>query len=177
MLLDDAMPRWDKREIHRIETDAPSEVLFRAIEDLTWTEVPVFKALMKVRGLGRGGLPADAPILQWFRESGFQEIGRSDDELLIVAIERTRRGASRPGPQTMETFHADTDPGHVKIAFNFRRVEGHLTTETRVHSTDARSRRMFGAYWFAIQVGSAMIRRVWLRAIRARARAETSQMA
>ncbi|UYM06711.1 hypothetical protein [Solicola gregarius] len=169
MLLDEAMPRWDKREIHRIATDAPVEELFRAIEELTWSEVPVFKALMKVRGLGRDGLSGDDPLLGWFTSYGFELVDRTDEEMLIVRVERTRRGASHPGPQTVETFRADSDPGHVKIAFNFRSVDGYLTTETRVCSTDARSRRVFAAYWVGIRVGSAVIRRVWLRAIRARA--------
>ncbi|MGH7548130.1 MAG: hypothetical protein ACREMM_08140 [Gemmatimonadales bacterium] len=46
-----------------------------------------------------------------------------------------------------------------------------MTTETRVHATGARTRWRFGAYWFVIHPGSALIRRMWLRAIRRRAEA------
>lgn len=169
MLLDEAMPRWDKRETHRIATDLPAPALFAAVDELTWREVPVFKALMKVRGLGGDGLPHDARIFDWFVSAGFAEVGRTAEEILVVAVERTRRGASRPGELSLEGFRDDHDRGHLKIAFNFSCGDGYLVTETRVVSTDQRSRRLFAAYWLAIRAGSGIIRRVWLRAIRTRA--------
>jgi hypothetical protein len=47
-----------------------------------------------------------------------------------------------------------------------------LTTETRVYATDASSRRRFAGYWRVIYPGSALIRRMWLRAVRERAEAD-----
>jgi hypothetical protein len=47
-----------------------------------------------------------------------------------------------------------------------------VTTETRVFATDDRARHRFAAYWRAIYPGSALIRRMWLRAIRLRAERE-----
>ena len=44
-----------------------------------------------------------------------------------------------------------------------------VTTETRVCATDPRTRRKFAMYWWTIYPGSALIRRMWLRAIRRRA--------
>ena len=44
-----------------------------------------------------------------------------------------------------------------------------LTTETRVYATDASTRRRFALYWRVIYPGSALIRRMWLRAIAHRA--------
>jgi hypothetical protein len=44
-----------------------------------------------------------------------------------------------------------------------------LTTETRVFATDAPTRRKFAAYWRVIYPGSALIRMMWLRAIKQRA--------
>ena len=44
-------------------------------------------------------------------------------------------------------------------------------TETRIQATDAASERKFGLYWLFAQPGSALIRRVWLRAVRKRAEA------
>jgi len=46
-----------------------------------------------------------------------------------------------------------------------------LSTETRVFATDAVARRRFAVYWRVIYPGSALIRRMWLRAIRLRAEA------
>jgi hypothetical protein len=40
-----------------------------------------------------------------------------------------------------------------------------LTTETRVHATTARARRLFRLYWLLVGPFSALVRRRWLRAI------------
>jgi hypothetical protein len=44
-----------------------------------------------------------------------------------------------------------------------------VTTETRVIGTDETAARGFAAYWRLIYPGSALIRRMWLRAIKERA--------
>jgi uncharacterized SAM-binding protein YcdF (DUF218 family) len=44
-----------------------------------------------------------------------------------------------------------------------------VSTETRVFATSPAARRRFAAYWRVIYPGSAIIRRMWLRAIRRRA--------
>jgi len=49
-----------------------------------------------------------------------------------------------------------------------------VTTETRVYATDASSRRRFATYWRLIYPGSALIRRMWLRAVKHRA--ETAEL-
>ena len=41
-----------------------------------------------------------------------------------------------------------------------------LSTETRVFATDAAAHRAFATYWRTIYPGSAIIRRMWLRAIK-----------
>ncbi len=65
-------------------------------------------------------------------------------------------------------------PGFAFAAMNFL-VESDgaggsvVSTETRVYANSPAARRGFGAYWRAIYPGSAIIRRMWLRAIRRRA--------
>ena len=49
-------------------------------------------------------------------------------------------------------------------------------TGGRVHATDASARRRFAAYWRVIYPGSALIRRMWLRAIRVRAEASPARV-
>ena len=44
-----------------------------------------------------------------------------------------------------------------------------VSTETRVFANSPAARRRFAAYWRVIYPGSAIIRRMWLRAIRQRA--------
>src|SRR5215216_2409950 len=78
-----------------------------------------------------------------------------------------------------EEFASFAEPGYARAAFNFR-VERDprpgatlLSTETRILAADEAARRSFLRYWRVIHPGSALIRRVWLRAIARRA-AQTS---
>ena len=49
-----------------------------------------------------------------------------------------------------------------------------VTTETRIVATDPAARRKFGRYWRVIYPGSALIRKMWLRAVRQRAERPTA---
>jgi len=44
-----------------------------------------------------------------------------------------------------------------------------VSTETRVFANSSNARRRFARYWRAIYPGSALIRVMWLRAVRRRA--------
>ena len=64
--------------------------------------------------------------------------------------------------------------GLALAAINFRledaaNGETVLSTETRIYASDAWTRKKFGAYWRVIYPGSALIRVMWLRAIKRRA--------
>ena len=172
MLLAEALPRWHHREVHATRTSAPYQRLLRAAEDLTWREVPAFRALMRLRFGGSGTVPPDERVLAWFDREGFRRIATNEQELVVALVQRTRRAdpaSAAAASNDLAAFRAFADPGHVKIAFCFRCADGRLLTETRVLSTDARSRRLFAAYWLLIRPGSGLIRRTWLRAIRTRA--------
>ena len=74
------------------------------------------------------------------------------------------------------TLVAITQPGFAKVTMNFLiQPRGEracvLRTETRVLATDPSSRAMFTHYWRMIAPGSALIRKMWLRAIKVRAEA------
>jgi hypothetical protein len=65
-------------------------------------------------------------------------------------------------------------PGFALAAMNFvvtpDGANGSIvSTETRVYATSVLARRRFAAYWRVIYPGSALIRRMWLRAIEHRA--------
>ena len=65
--------------------------------------------------------------------------------------------------------------GFVTIAENARAdcsvntLESALSTATRVFANSAAARRRFARYWRIIYPGSALIRRMWLRAVERRA--------
>lgn len=132
----------------------------------------MFRGLMAMRSAGSLHLTADEPILGVFAGAGFEVLARTPEEILVGGIQRfsgSRTMVRLPRPD-LATFRDFADPGFIKIGLNFRCAHGMLTTETRVSTTDARSRWLFGLYWLFIRGGSGLIRRVWLRAIRRRAR-------
>ena len=96
----------------------------------------------------------------------------------FVAAPKAAR-ANPPPEITAATFTAIHSPGFAVAVMNFRlrpvaATRTLLTTETRVFATDATSRRRFAAYWRVIYPGSAIIRMMWLRAIKRSARCPPS---
>jgi hypothetical protein len=51
-----------------------------------------------------------------------------------------------------------------------------LSTETRVLPLDSASSRQFARYWFVVRIGSAVIRRQWLSAVKRRVERLSPQM-
>ena len=87
---------------------------------------------------------------------------------------QARDVGSGQAPTTEEGVQSSQRGGFALAAINFRledaaNGETLLTTETRVYATDPSARKKFAAYWRIIYPGSALIRIMWLRAIRHRA--------
>jgi hypothetical protein len=66
---------------------------------------------------------------------------------------------------------ADADAGATPAASKVTIV----TTETRIYATDASAQRRLALYWRVIYPGSALIRRMWLRAVAHRAESQQSR--
>ncbi len=176
--LDEFAPVWQFHEVHRIRVSASAEQAYRAIKTVSAAEIRFLRTLTWLRRLGRPhpqsilDPPPHAPLLEVATRGGFlllsDEPGR---EVVVGTVVIAPRGAVRP--RTPEEYRALEGPGYAKATMNFLIAEGEsgcvVTTETRVHATDARSRRRFGLYWFVIYPGSALIRRMWLRAVKRRA--------
>ena len=155
-LLDAAVPQWQFRERHKIKIEASPDRIFDAIRKVTAREIFLFRTLTAIRRFGRSGPPSilnappDEPILDVATRSGFRIVDSDPPNEIVVGIDIS--------PKTF-------------AAMNFR-IEGELlSTETRVAATGAKAKVRFGAYWFAIRLGSGFIRRMWLRAIKKRAEA------
>lgn len=146
MRLDAALPSWDFREQHSRRVAARFDAVMTAVEELTWREVPVFRALMTVRALRGAELDPDRRVLDGMVAARFQVLARGPDEL-VFGLEH----------------------GAISIAGNFRYDGRTLTTETRVRAADLRSRRSFRLYWLVIRPFSGLIRHEWLRAVAKRA--------
>lgn len=173
MKLEKIMPTFDKSERHDIEISASPEAVYDSVWKLDLTESRLASVLFRIRGL-----PREARTLRGLIDLGFNLL--EDDpprEILLGLI--AKFWTARPDllEHDSESFQAFDSPGYGKAAWNFfvePRSNGRtrLTTETRVRSTDPRSRRLFSVYWFVVRLGSGWIRRIMLRLIKRHAEAQ-----
>jgi hypothetical protein len=170
-LLNQIMPSYDRREVHRRTIDAPPAAVWAAAKDLRADEMTLMRLLMDMRTLGRRPKNDARTVLSAFEWMGFrvvdEELGR---EFVVAGIGRFwQLSGGLRRVEDREHFTCFDDPYYAKVAFNFRLEGNELSTETRIVGTDARARRRFGLYWLLVRPGSGLIRREWLRAIEKRA--------
>ena len=170
--LDEFAPVFQFSEFHSIVVSAPKDRVYSAIRTVSPEEIRFFQTLMRMRFLNAP--PEHRPILESFTAGSFVLLAEDPDREIVFG-----RGGDGSGRRTLaakdfKTFHPAP---LVKIAMNFRIEDGDathcsLTTETRVYAAGPQVLHGFAAYWRMIYPGSALIRRMWLRAIKQRA--ETS---
>ncbi len=180
-MLDDFVPAYQFAEFHTVRIKAPRERVFAAIRDVTANEITLFRTLTWIRRFGRSGPESilnaspDKPLLDVALRTGFMKLAEEPDrEIVVGTLVGAPKGTRLKKDPTPDDFKALHAPGFALAALNFRledaaHRETVLTTETRVYATDALTRKKFGAYWRVIYPGSALIRVMWLRAIRKRA--------
>lgn len=170
-LIDQIMPDYDRREVHRRAGNASTAATWEAVHDLGGDEVTLMRMLMRLRSLGRSRDDGNRTVLESFQRMGFRVIAEEPgDELVVAGIGRFwKLSGGLRRVEGREHFTQFDEPGYAKVAFNFRLDDGTLSTETRIAGTDAHARRRFGLYWLLIRPGSGLIRREWLRAIVRRA--------
>ena len=178
-------PVYQFSEFHSVRITAPKERVYRALKLVTADEIVLFRTLTWLRRFGRPGPesilnpPAHVPLLDVAVRTSFTVLAEEPNcEIVLGTIVAAPRGWQPGRKLTPEGFIAlfvtSRTPGFALGAINFRIEDASaaactLTTETRVYATDASTRRRFARYWRMIYPGSAMIRRMWLRAIARRA--------
>jgi hypothetical protein len=177
--LDEFVPVWQFSERHMIRIDAPPARVFEAIRHVRANEISLFNTLTWIR---RGGRKApesilnagdSAPLLDVATRNGF--IYLADDpprEVVIGTVVVAPPG--RRGVLTPERFKTQLAPGFAVAAMNFLVTPdgpnaSEVSTETRVFANSTGARLRFARYWRIIYPGSALIRRMWLRAVKRRA--------
>ena len=177
--LDEFVPVWQFNERHTIRIAAPPARVFESIKNVRADEISLFNALTWIRRGGRK-LPESilnagdsAPLLEVATRSGFIYLAdEGPRELVIGTVVLAPRGGR--GVLTPEMFKSRLAPGFVLAAMNFLVMPDGpnaslVSTETRVFANSSYSRRRFAGYWRTIYPGSALIRVMWLRAVRRRA--------
>jgi hypothetical protein len=153
--LDAYLPSYEFVERHSVRVEADPVRVDRAVREVTFREVPLVRALILVRGLGAGR--ADEPVLEAMRRRG-TVLEDMPGEGIVLSLQgrfwRLRGGGSEPPAAAVVDFRVDS---------------GALTTETRVHVPDPRSRRRFARYWHFVRPFSGLTRIAVLRAAKRRA--------
>jgi hypothetical protein len=169
--LDEFLPEFHFNEVHSTLVAASPEWTLAAAREVTARDMPVVRALMAMRRLGR--VPSKGPVIDEMLRNGFFVLADRADELVLGVAGRFwafDSGVTRIGPEEFADYSA---PNQARAVMDFH-VEPRpggclLSTETRIQATDDQARRSFGRYWRVIHPGSALIRRAWLRAVRRRA--------
>jgi hypothetical protein len=176
ILIDQVMPSYDRREVHRRGTNASPPAIWDAIHELEARDLTMMRVLMGIRTLGRRGGSGDQTVLEGFKRMGFSPVSEEPGQELVVAGigQFWKPSGGLQKVTSKEQFLAFDEPGYAKVAFDFRITDGEFSTETRIAGTDPQAQRRFGLYWLLIRPGSGLIRREWLRALDRRAQATTS---
>lgn len=194
MLIDEYLPRYDVSERHRTHVAASPEVTYAALWTTDLARGPLVRIIIALRALpgaignGAAGLRAlrqrgSKPVtLATFQERGFRVLAEEPPTELVLGLEgkfwRPTGNISTPSATAFRSQPAA--PGTARGVWNFHlrsRADGstELTTETRVLCADGGARRRFLPYWYAIRLGSGLIRRAMLRDIRRSAEATATR--
>jgi hypothetical protein len=179
--IDDFLPVYHFYERHEVRIRATPERTASVFKQVTFDEIGVFHALMRLRALAAGrcyhGAPmGEKPILEVMTAptSGFVILHEDPREIVLVTAGRPWTSDKLPHPGNRVEFENYRIPASVRIACNLRieaagAGESRFITETRVQATDEEGARLMAPYWRLIYPGSGWIRRAWLNAIRDRA--------
>ena len=172
--LDEFVPVWQFSEHHDVRVNAPPDRVFAAVRAVRADEILLFRTLTAIR---RGGAPApesilnpgNDPLLDVATRNGFIYLADDPPRELVLGTVVVAPPDAR-GTLTPDVFRKPLRPGFALAAMNFEvRPDGRggslVSTETRVYANSDDARRRFAKYWRVIYPGSALIRRMWLRAI------------
>lgn len=172
--LDQALPRWERRERHGRWIDAEPAAVWAALVALKAEDVPVTRLLFRLRGIVGGGPDPRVPLVE---AMPLTRLAADEPHELVLGMVGKFWGSGAPAhpPADLARYAAFDEPGWAKAAMNFtltpERGGTRLDTETRVATTDDRMRRLVGLYWLGIRAGSGLMRHDLLRGIAAAATA------
>jgi hypothetical protein len=185
MRLDDFLPVYQFNHVHVSIVDAPASTIYQTIREMKPADLPpLVHLLFALRAVPAwlqrkpGHLAVEhTPIIEQGIGAGFVLLDEIPcREIVLGAIGRfwTFGGDIEIMPDDEQHFRTFDDPRYARAAMNFylndrgaRGVE--VYTETRVYAPTKRVRRLFDRYWWFIAPGSALIRALWLRTIKAKA--------
>src|SRR6476661_7587675 len=173
------MPTYEVAERHEVRVNAPAELTLAAARDMDVYRSPVVNAIFAIRTLPsrlRGAPPRKAAsLLEETLALGWRILAEVPDrEILVGAVTQPWRAQVEFRGVDPDAFARFTEPGYARIVWTLEAIplgtEASLfRTETRVSTTDPRSRALFRRYWAALSPGILLIRRESLKLVKAEA--------
>jgi hypothetical protein len=179
-LIECFMPTCEVAERHEIQVDAPAEYTFAAARDLDVNRSGLVRAIFAVRTLPsrwRREPPerSSMPLLAETLALGWRILAETPNrEVVVGAVTQPWRAEVEFRGVDSDAFAGFAEPGYAKIAWTLESeplgpASSRFRTETRVSTTDARSRRLFRRYWALLSPGILLIRRESLKLVKAEA--------
>jgi hypothetical protein len=171
MLIDEFLDEYDFVETHAVSIHANADSIYRAANEVDFSESLLIRTLFFLRGLSSKNV-----TLRSLRSSRFEILGeRLNRELVLGIVGRFWKLNGDLRKIDAESFKKFDAAGYAKAAWNFSlSPDGDdtlLTTETRIKCMDDESRSRFGLYWMFIRPFSGLIRMEMLRVIKNKAEA------
>ena len=177
-LIERFMPACEIAERHEIRVDAPVEYTFAAARDMDVNRSRVVRAIFALRTLPsrwRRETPARSSLslLAETLALGWRILAEVPDRQIVVGtVTQPWRAEVQFRGVDPDAFADFAEPGYAKIIWTLE-VEplgpttSRFRTETRVSTTDPRSRRLFRRYWAVLSPGILLIRRESLKLVKA----------
>jgi hypothetical protein len=177
--LDPFLPDPEVSERHEVEVAAPASVTFVAARELDIQRSALVRAIFAVRTLPSllAGAPPRAPVslVSETQALGWRILAETPGRSIVLgAVTQPWLAEVEFRGLDPDAFAAFAEPGYARIAWSLETVPlgdttSRFRTETRVATTDARSRSRFRAYWSVVAPGIRLIRHASLGLVKAEA--------
>ena len=181
MLIDEYLPDYQFLAAYSIQIDAPIERVYPIVRKLDLGNAPLLRVIFWLRsipGILTGHNPL-GPTLEVLERAGMTVLEEAPpQELLMGFVGKIWTATGSIQKLSPADFRSFSDPDFARVVWNFSLQPSQsggtlLTTETRVQSLSAQSRKKLARYAFFIRPISGMTRKSALRAIKRQAESQS----
>ena len=170
------MPTYEVAERHETMVRAPAARTYAVARELDLRQSPVIRAIFTGRELIMRSTPSEqddsGPFLAQVVRLGWTILAEVPDRQIVLgAVTRPWEADVKFRGLRADEFVKFSAPGYAKILWTLavepRGTDGSVfRTETRVATTDLKSRERFRRYWVVFSAGIMLIRRETLRLVK-----------
>ena len=170
--IDEWLPQYQVSASYSVLVRASDEKTFAALKHANFSDLPIVRGLMRLRGYRIGGGRVSEPGTHNSVRGSFLELAQIPPREVVLGIAgrfwRPDGGIVRGlTPAEFADFHHE---GYARAVWNFLLAPAdggtQVTTETRVQTFGRSATLKFRAYWILVSPFSAVIRNSVLREVR-----------